>query len=31
MAMAASMYSLPVIALLIVFVVRYLHREEPAS
>ena len=31
MAMAASMYSLPVIALLIIFVVRYLHREEPAS
>ncbi|HEV2054535.1 MAG TPA: sugar ABC transporter permease [Methylomirabilota bacterium] len=31
MAMAASMYSLPAIALLIVFVVRYLHREEPAS
>jgi multiple sugar transport system permease protein len=31
MAMAASMYSLPVIALLIVFVVRYLHREEPTS
>ena len=31
MAMAASMYSLPVIALLIVFVVRYLHRDEAAS
>jgi len=31
MAMAASMYSLPVLALLIVFVVRYLHREEPAT
>ena len=31
LAMAASMYSLPLIALLIVFVVRYLHREEPAS
>ena len=31
MAMAASMYSLPVIALLIIFVVRYLHREEPTS
>ena len=31
MAMAASMYSLPAIALLIIFVVRYLHREEPAS
>ena len=31
MAMAASMYSLPVIALLIVFVVRYLHRDEVAS
>jgi multiple sugar transport system permease protein len=31
MAMAASMYSLPVIALLIIFVVRYLHSEEPAS
>jgi len=25
------MYSLPVIALLIVFVVRYLHRDEAAS
>ncbi|HTY78081.1 MAG TPA: sugar ABC transporter permease [Candidatus Bathyarchaeia archaeon] len=31
MAMAASMYSLPVIALLIVFVVRYLHRDEAGS
>ena len=31
MAMAASMYSLPVIAFLIVFVVRYLHPEEPSS
>ena len=31
MAMAASMYSLPVIALLIIFVVRYLHRDEAAS
>jgi multiple sugar transport system permease protein len=31
MAMAASMYSLPVIAVLIVFVVRYLHREEPGT
>ncbi len=28
LAMAASMYSLPVLALLIVVVVRYLHREE---
>lgn len=28
LAMAASMYSLPVLALLIIFVVRFLHREE---